>query len=268
LEVGARLKLSKGPSDIQNIDDWFKFAPPKKGALQWKDGRSAKELAKAWCAKANGPTPPEEFLKLLAPIVGADHLADADGWPEHQVPIDNLPGEPPNIDLAIVSDGKQRRTAICIEAKADEPFGRYVAEMYDAATKLIKMGGKTRVLERIVYLENNLLPKITTILPGREEIRYQLLTGTAAALAMATKCKLPIAVFVIHEFLFAGHVNEEKVKQNAHDLDHYVTRLTGGAITSVMEGFLLGPLSLPSPKSIWGGVSLYLGKVVTHGAAQ
>lgn len=125
------MKLIKGPSDVQNRDDWFKFAPPKKGALQWKDGRSAKELAIAWCTKANCPSPPDEFLQLLKPLVGPDQLADAVGYPERQIPIDDLRGEPPNIDLAIVSDGIKGLTAICIEAKADEPFGRYVSEMLD-----------------------------------------------------------------------------------------------------------------------------------------
>jgi hypothetical protein len=259
------MKLCKGPSDIQSMDDWLKFAPPKMGELQWKDGRSAKELARAWCAKANCPSPPEEILQLLKPLVGSDQMAGAVGWPECQIPIDRLPGEPPNIDLAIVSDGKQGRTAICIEAKADEPFGRYVSEMYDAADKRIKQGEKTGVIDRIVYLENQLWLEGNANLPSRAEIRYQLLTGTAAALAMAKSHHAPVAVFVIHEFLFAGHVNDEKVKQNAQDLGRYVTRLTGGVITSVPEGVLLGPLSVPSPESIWGGVSLYLGKVVTRG---
>lgn len=259
------MKLCKGDSDIQSVDDWFKFAPPKKGALQWKDGRSAKELAKAWCAKANCPSPPEEILQLLAPIVSADHLADTVGWPEHQVRIDDLPGEPPNIDLAIVSNGKQGLTSICIEAKADETFGRYVSEMYDAAAKRIEQGEKTGAIERIVFLENQLLLDGNANLPGRAEIRYQLLTGIAAALAMAKLHQAQVAVFIIHEFLFAGHVKEEKVKQNAQDLSRFVTRFTGGAVTSVKEGFLLEPISVPSPKSIWAGVSLYLGKVTTSG---
>ncbi|MCK4311925.1 MAG: hypothetical protein KAW88_04245 [Candidatus Cloacimonetes bacterium] len=31
---------------INNIDDWKKLCPPEGGDKQWKDGRSAKELAK------------------------------------------------------------------------------------------------------------------------------------------------------------------------------------------------------------------------------
>src|SRR5512143_788477 len=106
------MRLCRGQSTIRSTDDWFSLAPPKKGALQWKDGRSAKELAKAWCGRKNHLYPPDEFLRLLAPLVNADQLIGAVGWPEHQVPIDHLSGEPPNIDLAIVTDGLLGRTVI------------------------------------------------------------------------------------------------------------------------------------------------------------
>jgi hypothetical protein len=33
---------------IQSVDDWFRCAPPKGGADQRCDGRSAKEFARAW----------------------------------------------------------------------------------------------------------------------------------------------------------------------------------------------------------------------------
>lgn len=257
--------MSKGHLNIENVEDWFRFAPPKRGARQWKDGRSAKELAKAWCARENRPSPPEEFLRLLTPLVGPDELADAIGWPEHQVPIDDLPGEPPNIDLAIVSDGKQGRTAICVEAKADETFGRYVSEVHDVAALQIEHGRKTGVLKRLLRLETTLFPEVDTYLRGHAELRYQLLTSAAAAIAMAKSCQAPVAVFVVHEFLFVDHVDEKKVRQNELDLDRFVTRLTGGSVTSLPAGALLGPLPPPSHGSDWGRLCLYLGKVRTSG---
>lgn len=33
-------------NEIRSVDDWFKVAPPKGKDKQWKDGYSAKELAK------------------------------------------------------------------------------------------------------------------------------------------------------------------------------------------------------------------------------
>ena len=43
--TGAPTHLRQGPETISSLDDWFRLAPPEKGAVQWKDGRSAKELA-------------------------------------------------------------------------------------------------------------------------------------------------------------------------------------------------------------------------------
>jgi len=259
------MKLSRGLSEINSIDNWFRIAPPKRGAYHWKDGRSAKELARAWCGKPGPPYPPKDFLDLLAPLVTEDQLTQAVGWPEHLVPIDDLPGEPPNIDLAILSVGLRGLTAICVEAKSDEPFGEYASTVYDTAVNRIARGNPTGSLQRLQHLEELLLPEPTKGLPGREEIRYQLLTGVAAALAMAKKDNAPIAVFVVHEFLFAGQFTEEKRLQNEIDLDRFLTTLTGGSITSAKGGVLLGPLSPPSPQADWGGVSLYLGKAITKG---
>jgi len=40
----------EGPNGraILSVEDWRTYAPPKRGDVQWKDGRSAMELAKAW----------------------------------------------------------------------------------------------------------------------------------------------------------------------------------------------------------------------------
>ena len=259
------MRLCKAQSNIQGVEDWFQIAPPKKGILQWKDGRSAKELAKAWFGRRDLPHPPVEFLRLLSPLANADQLEEAEGWPEHKVPIDDLPGEEPNIDLAIVIEGTKGRTAICIEAKADESFGRYLSDIHDEAAKKIGQGKKTGVMERLLRLENELFPDATAGHPGRGELRYQLLTGTAATIALAKSHQALVAVFVVHEFLFAGHVDEKKVAQNTVDLSCFVTRLTGGTVTSVPAGVLVGPISSPLQRSSWRGVSLYIGKVSTTG---
>ena len=260
------MRLCRGRSDIRTLQDWYGIAPPKRGAFHWKDGRSAKEIARAWCGKRGAPSPPREFLKLLAPLVTPDQFARAAGWPEHQVPIDDLPGEPTNIDLAIVSEGRRGRTAICVEAKADEPFGAYASTVYHAAARRIEQGVPTGSIKRLRHLERLLLPKADAGLPRRAQIRYQLLTGTAASISLARAHQAPVAVFVVHKFLVEGHVDESRLKQNEVDLDRFVTRLTGGKAASLPEGALLGPLSAPSPNVDWGGVSLYLGKVTTRGA--
>ena len=41
-----KLELNKKGKIINCVDDWYSVAPPKNPSLHWKDGRSAKELAK------------------------------------------------------------------------------------------------------------------------------------------------------------------------------------------------------------------------------
>ena len=45
------MRIHKSGHEILSVEDWFKYAPPKKGELQWKDKRSAKELAQSWFQK-------------------------------------------------------------------------------------------------------------------------------------------------------------------------------------------------------------------------
>lgn len=49
---------------IRSLEEWLQYAPPAKGEKHWKDGRSAKELAKAWMTY-NGPSMPSELMDLL-----------------------------------------------------------------------------------------------------------------------------------------------------------------------------------------------------------
>ena len=41
-----KLELKKNTKQINSVDEWYNFAPLQNPSLHWKDGRSAKELAK------------------------------------------------------------------------------------------------------------------------------------------------------------------------------------------------------------------------------
>ena len=41
------MSVAKNGVTIRTIEDWEKLAPPK-SKIHWKDGRSAKEVARAW----------------------------------------------------------------------------------------------------------------------------------------------------------------------------------------------------------------------------
>ena len=62
---GRRVRI-EGPNGraILSVEDWRTYAPPKRGDVQWKDGRSAMELAKAWF-RGGVLAAPEELLTAL-----------------------------------------------------------------------------------------------------------------------------------------------------------------------------------------------------------
>ena len=83
-----------------SVDGWYAGAPPKGGAAHWVTGRSARELAVAWC-ESEGPCVPAEIEQLLRSHPDLETLVIERALPEHQIRFDDLPGEPRNADLAI-----------------------------------------------------------------------------------------------------------------------------------------------------------------------
>jgi hypothetical protein len=118
-------------NNICTVDDWFRLAGPAGGVDQWVDGRSAKELAKAWCGRASGPAVPVELQELLSTHPDTDGAVILEVIPEHKVVFDDIPGEPRNTDLVCIAEQGNRRIAISTEAKADEPFGELIAKVQD-----------------------------------------------------------------------------------------------------------------------------------------
>lgn len=55
-----------GAKEITSLDDWPKYAPPKKRENHWRPGRSAMASARAWMGDGHGPTVPPEIAELLA----------------------------------------------------------------------------------------------------------------------------------------------------------------------------------------------------------
>src|SRR5690242_18158161 len=136
---------------IQTVEDWFRLAPPRGRERQWKDGYSAKELARAWCPPS-GVCVPSGLVNLLASnaTLGAVLLEEAE--PEVRVAIDDLPGEPRNADLVALGRAGDTRVAVSVEAKAAEPFGDYVKDVLRRADALIAEGDRTNVPQRVQAL--------------------------------------------------------------------------------------------------------------------
>ena len=91
--------IGKDKNPILSVDGWYAGAPPKGGAVHWVTGRSARELAVAWCG-SEGPCVPTEIEQLLRSHPDLETLVIERAFPEHQIRFDDLPGEPRNADLA------------------------------------------------------------------------------------------------------------------------------------------------------------------------
>jgi hypothetical protein len=172
------------------VDDWYANAPPKKGMAQWKDYRSAKELAQAWFR----PSIPEELRRLLESRSEFQGFTVGKAIPEYQIRLDSFGGEPCNADLLIVGRCADGPAIISIEAKADEEFGPLVGAYYDE-----KKCTRSKVPDRIDLLLQAMFGC------GLDErlrlLRYQLLHSAAATLIEAKKRKAKRAAFIVHEFL-------------------------------------------------------------------
>jgi uncharacterized protein DUF6946 len=257
------LRLEHQGIPIASVEDWFRHAPPRGGSLQWRDGRSAKELAKAWCAGGGAPAPPSDFLALLASVPVLAALSFDIGYPEHRVRFDEVRGEPRNTDLAVICTGLVGRVALSVEGKVDETFGRAVGEEIMGAAAQWAFEERDGKLDRLRQLAHVILPPRRAGQARIGEIRYQLLTAIAGAWAFAAQSQASIAAFVVHEFLSANVISA-RIEENGRDLDRIVERVTNGQVRNIALGQLVGPLSVP-PSPSWVGVAeWYIGKCRTH----
>lgn len=239
------------------IDKWDAWARPK-SSYQWKAGRSAMELAKAWF---RGPRAscPDEVRALLDSHDATRGLVLKRGRPEHVTPLPER-GEGRNHDLWLVGETSAGKVTVCVEAKADETFGERLGKQIQVARK---RQPNTRVAERARALLTILLGKDCNPegAPWRD-LRYQLLTAAAGAALQAAIDHSGTAVLIIHEFQSSA-TTAEKLAVNQVDLDRFMAVLHP-ATTQMPAGRLIGPIGLPPSALLPGGMALYIGKVVTE----
>ena len=237
--------------DIYTVDDWFRLAPPARGDRHWLDGKSAKELAKAWCGRGSGPAVPVELQELLRTHPDIDGAVIYEATPERKVRFDKIRGEPRNTDLVCLAERANELIAISIEAKADEPFGEPVADV-------LKAPKPSRQPERVERLCLALFGRQSADLPGIGELRYQLLHGVAAALSYAREVEASHALFVVHEFV----ERRAETKRNERDLNNFLSFLAPEAVPLGQR--LYGLVRVPGNAHIPGKIPLYLGKIRTE----
>jgi len=242
----SELELSR--PDKTPITCWEEWTPPKK-EYQWVLGRSAMELAKAWFAGGR-LSPPQELIKLLDSHPRLHNLKLIRGIPEC-VTILPVKGEGRNHDLWLIGRTEHDSVTICIEAKADEPFGNEtVAEYRATALRRREKRERTGVPERI----NALLKLVAGSASYWDPIRYQLLTAMCGTVLQAKKDSSSLAVFVVHEFR-TEKTKPENLERNNEDYERFLT-VIGIPSSSAMNGCLQGPVMID-------GVECLVGKAVT-----
>lgn len=186
--------------------------------------------------------------------------------PEYKIRFDKLAGEPRNADVVAVGRGAIGKIAINIEAKADEPFDLTVREVLERGIRKIASDEQTQSIARVQGLARSLLPGRAPSTVELGQIRYQLLTATAGAIAFAIEQEAVAAMLLVHEF-HTDKTVPARHAMNAADLDAFVARISGGAIRGIIDGQLAGPIVVKGPL-FSRGMDLYVGKAVRHVRAQ
>lgn len=258
--------IIKDSQPICDLETWLRLAGPKTKE-QWKDGRSAKESARAWLERTPACVPPEIEQALSA---HPDFGTILPGWsaePEARVAFDSFGGEPSNLDVLLTAEDEEGQLVIAVEAKADEPFGYTVEKTLCQARQRKAENPRSRGVDRLEQLAEAILGVPGDRLPEVGELRYQLLTASAAALAEAQRRCVRRAVLIIHEFA-TDQTSCQKHLDNAEDLNAFVRRLSAGVVTTVAEGTVRGSFDLPGHPLIDSPIRFYIGKAVrTCGAA-
>lgn len=192
---------------IIDLESWFGIAPPEGGKKQWKDGRSAKELARYLTAAL--PQLPKEIETALFPFSPLNTTFNWDAEYKTELPGK---GHPRQHDAALWNDD----LFVGIEAKADETFGEsFVSESYLA--KNCSENKKRRI------------KSLCSMLWGKEDdpirhtdIRYQLLAASTACLLEAFRRRLKKAMLLILVFKKDGYYEQENINKNNADLDAFL----------------------------------------------
>ena len=252
------MAIYKKLTELTSLEAWERLAGPK-SAGQWVDGRSAKEVARAWL-EGNGTNLPPEVASVLAGHPAFGEVCTWQAEPEAKLRFDKFAGEPRNSDLVVHAQDAHGHFLLAVEAKADEPFSETVTEALAKALERKLENDRSNGVARIQQLAKALLGPRMPLDPPVGDIRYQLLTACAGALCEAERQGYSRTVLLVHEFV-SDKADDDKRRRNANDLNLFTQRLSHGAITSVAVGKICGPFGVPGAPLLETKGQLYIGKV-------
>ncbi|HUQ68736.1 MAG TPA: hypothetical protein VM165_04390 [Planctomycetaceae bacterium] len=242
---------------ITSLQHWKEESGPKRDN-QWKEGRSALEVARAWLTA--GDHLPDEVLTALRQHPAFGEVTDWQGEPEVPLRFDGFRGEPRNSDLVVHTRDDHGEVLLAIEAKADEPFGETTADALAAALDRLLTNPRSNGLRRIQQLAAAILGQRQKYDVPLKDIRYQLLTATAGAICEAERRRVGRVVLLIQEFI-TDKTKAKKHLANEVDLDLFVRRASHGMYCKVSSGEIVGPIQLPGKPLFSDSVKFYVAKV-------
>jgi hypothetical protein len=207
--------------EINNLDEWFNLCPPKGKEKQWKDKRSAKEMAKFWLDENNC----ENFKRFICEKIEDfefDYII-----PERRSKFDDFKS-PRKHDLFILS--KDKKTIITIEGKADESFGNSFDETFKKAICEKILENKSEKLDRIINLYQKFFNKNGAVL----SIMYQLTHWFAGSLSDAETKGAENIIMVLQEFR-SGLTSDTKVKTNHKKFDEFIKFISEEQYTTIFD---------------------------------
>jgi hypothetical protein len=255
------MPILKGNVQVHSLAQWAAVASPKLKS-QWADGRSAKELARAWL-ETNEPNLPPEVAQVLATHEAFGVVQQWKAEPEAKLPFDEFDGEPRNSDLVVEATDQYGSFLIAVEGKADEAFGELVGEALAAALERHLQNERSNGIARIQRLAHALFGARPEGTPPLKRIRYQLMTACAGAISEAERRHMTRAIVLIHEFVTDKTV-DKRHDMNSRDLDRFVSRVSHGSVSSVQSGRLHGPFTLLGAPLFSTKVQLYIGKAIRN----
>ncbi len=223
-----QLSISKVKT-IKSVEDWQFIAPPKDEKKQWKDGRSAKELARFVTG--------DSFIPMVETILSQIGIKENcfSAEPEAETyfqrkPIDLGTHGPRNHDLLMTGS----KCVIGVEAKVSEPFGETIENEWLQSN----MGDnkKKRILGLVEFVTGIKYDSIEDLPQSIKKQRYQLFTSTAGTIQAALDKGLKQAVLLI--LVFDGNVSkeasyEDNIKNNLADYNSFVNAFFKNGFISV-----------------------------------
>lgn len=225
--------MSLDRQNIFSVDEWFETCPPRRGAEQWKDGFSAKELAKAWFRHGR-PRVPSEYMSLFESAPPFAGMSVATVHPEVQTSLDEFRGGR-SADAVLLGVANGQRVLVSVEAKAGEDFGPMIGPY------LRRVTSGTNVPERVDSLSAAVFGRrVVSYDPTLVTLRYQLLHGLAGTAIEAKHRGAELAAMVVHYF-----PNDRRpLADSLADFQAFVTEASGGVVADIQPNVLV-PLTLP-----------------------